>query len=375
MISLCISCQRSGMSVHSFGGPWCSQRSNTSAKARLAWGRLGWRSPSTRSDGRTPSSTSSPVVLGVVWVPWKWRLVVLEPCRQLGILSLPPAETLAGPVPLSVAEVLVVYWSQAAVLPTAPLSSAFWKFCVSTSLKKAISTRSPTRARSVGPGSGSWPAGQAGLPAGSKPQEPARGRRGRGGAGAGLGVRGARCGREGESKHRDTDDGASDLRRSHDAPLLLGLRADDDRPLRTLGIKRVDVGGGAGDSGHERPRRRVGRDLVGHEVSVDDAGGRHQPRPVGHVVVVGPDDLVADLDVFELLRVVLVPLRRLADGDVPDEGHGHSFPREGAQERAELSAALGSEENGSKLRDANARRARVESPRPAWKHCSDAPSA
>ena len=31
------------------------------------------------------SSTLSPVVLGVVWVPWKWMFEVLEPCTQLGI--------------------------------------------------------------------------------------------------------------------------------------------------------------------------------------------------------------------------------------------------------------------------------------------------
>ncbi len=33
------------------------------------------------------SRTLSPVVLGVVWVPWKWRFAVLEPCKQLGSTS------------------------------------------------------------------------------------------------------------------------------------------------------------------------------------------------------------------------------------------------------------------------------------------------
>ena len=37
-----------------------------------------------RGKGRIWRNTLSPVVFGLVCVPWKWMLAVLDACRQLG---------------------------------------------------------------------------------------------------------------------------------------------------------------------------------------------------------------------------------------------------------------------------------------------------
>src|SRR5947209_1003223 len=158
----CRLCHAGGMSVQSLGGPLCSHFVKNGASSACACDSDGCRRGFVPSDGRTNSSTLSPVVLGVVCVPWKCTFVVLDPCRQSGILSLPALPCDDPPE---------VYWSQASIVPAAPLSSAEAKWLMSIWLKNVISTRSPTLARNVGPGIGSLVAGHGRGFAGSVPSK------------------------------------------------------------------------------------------------------------------------------------------------------------------------------------------------------------
>src|SRR5208282_1820225 len=82
-------CHSVGIWFQVVGGPCCSHDLKNWANCALTKLSEGSSWLPFLNAGRTNKSTLSPVVLGVVWVPWKCMLDVVDPCRQSGIVSPP----------------------------------------------------------------------------------------------------------------------------------------------------------------------------------------------------------------------------------------------------------------------------------------------
>src|ERR1017187_6265777 len=92
------------------------------------------------ASGTTPNRTLSLNVLGLVWVPCQWRLVVLEAWKQLGKLlaSAPGYDAPVPPAPVTVSH-----------CPKALVTEVLLNWAGSTRLRKITSICSPTPTRNV----------------------------------------------------------------------------------------------------------------------------------------------------------------------------------------------------------------------------------